>query len=165
MKRVASIVLGLVLLAGCASMPPRIDQRTTQGPTAKQMWTHRIMTDNGREPSFDETSHWDMQIDRQISRYLVEHPEVANSPEVIGFRSERQVTVGMSKEQVAILLGPPMQAVTDAAEMEKLARKFWPQIKGKASEVWVYPLGWRMYFASDRLIDITQFQPAFGQSS
>lgn len=158
-----SIVLALLLLSGCASVA-RIDQRTTQGPTAKQMWVYRVMTDNRREPTFEETTHWDTQLDRRISRYLVEHPEVANSDDVSTFRAERQVTVGMSKEQVAILLGPPAQTTTNTAEMEKLARRFWPQIKGHATESWVYPLGWRMFFAGDRVIDITQFVPASGSS-
>ena len=31
--------------------------------------------------------------------------------------------------------------------MEKIARGFWPQIQGNATEVWVYPLGWNMFFA------------------
>ena len=66
---------------------------------------------------------------------------------------------GMSKEQVLILLDAPDRETTDAAEMEKLARKYWPQIRGKASEAWSYPLGWQFYFAESRLVDIIQYQP------
>ena len=58
-----------------------------------------------------------------------------------------------------ILLGAPQQTTTDAAEMEKLAGKYWPDVKSEATEVWVYPLGWRLYFAGTRLVDITQYQP------
>jgi hypothetical protein len=58
-----------------------------------------------------------------------------------------------------ILLGAPQQTTTDAAEMEKLAGKYWPDVKPEATEAWVYPLGWRLYFAGARLVDITQYQP------
>ena len=65
----------------------------------------------------------------------------------------------MSKEQALILLGAPAQTTTDAAELEKLARKYWSEIQGNATEAWVYPLGWRLYFSGSRLVDITQYQP------
>ena len=32
----------------------KIEQRTTQGPTAREMWYMRMLVQNGREPSFDE---------------------------------------------------------------------------------------------------------------
>ena len=30
-------------------------------------------------------------------------------------------------------------------------------IQGNATEVWIYPLGWNLYFAGPRLVDITQY--------
>jgi hypothetical protein len=30
-------------------------------------------------------------------------------------------------------------------------------IQGNATEAWVYPLGWRLYFAGMKLVDITQY--------
>jgi hypothetical protein len=65
----------------------------------------------------------------------------------------------MSKEQVVILLGTPQRTTTDAGEIEKLAGKYWPEIQKQATEAWVYPLGWRLYFANARLVDITQSEP------
>jgi len=41
--------------------------------------------------------------------------------------------------------------------MAKLARRYWPLIEGNATEVWIYPLGWSMFFAGQRLVDITQY--------
>ncbi len=155
--RVPRVALLAFFLAGCVTFP--IEQRTTHGPTAEDMWVSRVTMQNGRAPTFEERGHWQEQIDRRITRYLNDHPEVANSFEVTGFRYEKQVTVGMTKEQVTILLGVPQSTVTDAAEMEKLARRYWPDIKGKAKEVWVYLGGWRFFFADDRLIDITQYVP------
>jgi hypothetical protein len=42
--------------------------------------------------------------------------------------------------------------------MEKLAKKYWPEIKTEAKEAWVYPTGWHLFFADDRVVDITQIQ-------
>ena len=81
----------------------------------------------------------------------------ANALDVSTFRFLRQVTVGMDKEQVLILLGAPVAVSGDEAQMEKIARGYWADIKGNATEVWVYPLGWNMFFAGQRLIDITQY--------
>jgi hypothetical protein len=65
----------------------------------------------------------------------------------------------MTKEQIVILLGNPETTTTDPAEMEKLARRYWPAVKARAKETWTYPLGWRFYFAGDRVVDITQYLP------
>ena len=156
--RLIAVALG-VALAGCASAPAK-EQRTTQGPTAEQLWTYRVLTQNGREPTFEERHHWRDELDARISRYLAEHPAVANTFQVSTFRHLRQVSVGMSKEQVLILLGPASATSRDAGEMERLAGRYWPDIKPQATEVWVYPLGWRLYFAGDELVDITQQLPA-----
>jgi hypothetical protein len=114
---------------------------------------------NGREPTFEERRHWDNDIDARISRYLNDHPEAASSLQVSTFRFHRQVAVGMTREQVLILLGRPDRVATDAAQMETLARKFWPAIKGTVDEAWVYPGGWRLYFKGPNLIEITQHLP------
>lgn len=152
------LVLSLVAaLAGCASVP--FEQRTTQGPTAEQVWMYRVMTESGRQPTFEERGRWQDRLDGDVSRYLNEHPDVANAYDVHEFRFTRQVTVGMRKDQVTILLGTPDAVVTDAAQMEKLAARFWNDLKGKATETWVYPLGWRVYFAEDRVVALTQYLP------
>lgn len=157
-RRSCALLGATILLAACASWKPPLEQRTTQGPTAEEFWTYRVVLMNGRQPNFDERRHWTSEIDERITRYLQGHPEDANSLDVSTFRFYRRAAVGQSKEQVAILLGPPAAAVTDRAQMEELARKFWPMIKGAATEVWVYPLGWRFYFDNKgRVVDITQY--------
>jgi hypothetical protein len=157
---VARAVLAVVLTsAACASSRPALEQRTTQGPQAEELWIYRVVLANGREPTFEERRHWESQLDLAISRYLVIDQEFANSPQLSTFRFVRQTAVGMSKEQVTILLGAPQRTTTDTAEIEKLAGKYWPEIKLHATEAWVYPLGWRLYFSGSRLVDITQYQP------
>ncbi len=152
------VLLAVAALAGCAGLGlPLADQRTTQGPTAEDLWAYQVTIRDGRTPTFEEKRHWEGHLDEQISRYLREHPEAASSVDVSTFRFHRQVTVGMVKEQVLLLLGPPLALTTDAAEMEKVARRFWPAIQGNATEAWVYPLGWQLYFAGPRLVDIVRY--------
>ena len=153
--------LGLVALpmalAACAGLTTR-EQRALQGPTAVEIWTANMVLRTGRAPTFDERHQWDSQMETQISRYLSAHPEIANSPEVSNFTFLRQVGVGMSKEQAMLLLGPPVGAATDPAQLEALARAYWPAIKAAdPTEAWVYPLGWRLFFKGPRIIDITQY--------
>lgn len=158
--KVAPVVLAVVLAAAaCASSRPPLEQRTTQGPPAELLWTYRVVLANGREPTFDERTHWERELDLAIGRYLAQHQEFANSPQLSTFRFMRQPAVGMSKEQVTILLGAPQRATSETVEIEKLAGRYWPDIESQATEAWVYPLGWRLYFAGSRLVDITQHQP------
>ena len=157
----ARAVLAVVLTAtACASSPrPPLEQRTTQGPGAEVLWTYRVAVANGRGPTFEERLHWERELDQAISRYLAQDQEFANSPQVSTFRFARQAAVGMSKEQVTILLGAPERTTTDAAEIETLAGKFGPEVRPRATEAWVYPMGWRFYFSGSRVVDITQHQP------
>ena len=147
-----------VVMGGCATRG-QVEQRTTQGPTAQQMLNLRVLGQTGREPTFEERRQWDEQVEQRIGAYLRAHPEKANALDVSTFRFLRQVAVGMDKEQVLILLGAPASISDDQAQMEKIARAYWPQIQGNATEVWVYPLGWNLFFAGQRLIDMTQFVP------
>jgi ABC-type glycerol-3-phosphate transport system substrate-binding protein len=155
-----ALALLTIVLSGCATgATADLDQRTTQGPTAEDVFTFRVATQNGREPTFEERRFWEDRVDHQISAYIREHPEVGNAVDITTFRFSRQATVGMTREQVTILLGQPDAVVTDPAAIEKLARKYWPMIRNEAAEAWVYPLGWRLYFSGPRLVDITQHVP------
>ena len=155
------VAVVLWLLAGCSVLLPPIDQRTTQGPTAAEFWTVRVMQQTGRSPSFEEKRHFEEDLDERIGRYLREHEGAASSLTVLSFRSLRQVTVGMDKAQVEILLGAPLTTTRDAAQMQNFARHHWPDIRDKAKpdEAWSYPFGWVVYFSSSRVVDITQFLP------
>jgi hypothetical protein len=151
-----ALLILAVVIGGCAGKA--LEQRTTEGLTADQMFVYRVLQQNGREPTWEERQTWRDGLDQQISDYLNQHPEVANAFSVSKFRAERRASVGMTKEQVQILLGPPLGVATDAARIEKIARKYWPDIRDRATEAWLYPLGWNLYFAGDRLIDITQYR-------
>ncbi len=159
MTRRLWILVALPLVLTACALGRAVEQRTTQGPAAEHFWTVRMIEANGREPNFDERRHWQDQIDEDIARYLRNHPEAASSLEVSTFRFFRRTTVGMTKEQIVILLGPPETTTTDPAEIEKLARQYWSAVKARAKEAWTYALGWRFYFAGDRVVDITQYLP------
>jgi len=134
------------------------EQRTTEGPMAEDIWTLKSLIANGREPNFDERRRWDNAMEQKIGTYLRQNPEAASSVDVSTFRFIRQVTIGQSDEQVIILLGPPLARISDTAEMEKLARQYWPAVKeNEPSEVWTYPSGWRIYMKDRTVVDITQY--------
>ena len=155
-KRIAIVALALIV-AGCYWSQVK-EQRTTEGPLAEDIWTMKVLMVNGREPNFDERRRWDNVMEQRIGQYLREHPEAANSMDVSTFKFIRQVSVGQTSEQVLILLGPPMSRTADQAEMEKLARAFWPSVKeGEPTEAWVYPSGWRIYIKDKTVVDITQY--------
>jgi len=156
---VCAVVVCALMVGGCFVRRQAVEQRSTQGPTSAQMLNLRIMLESGRQPTFEEKRQWEGQVEERISAYLRQHPDKASALDVSTFRYLRQVTVGMDKEQVLILLGAPVSASGDQAQMEKVARGYWPVIKGNATEVWVYPLGWNLFFAGQRLIDITQYVP------
>src|SRR4029453_19418578 len=154
-KGVALVAI-LTVLAGCGTLRIK-EQRTTQGPLAEDLFTTVVYMANGREPNFDERRHWENQLDYRISQYLHAHPGAASSQDVMTFLFMKQAAVGQTNEQVLILLGPPLARTTQEDEMEKLARRYWPYIKGNAAEPWVYPDGWNLYFRDSTLVDITQY--------
>jgi hypothetical protein len=156
-KSAAALLAAILLLTGCMSASPPVEQRTSQGPTARQFWVLRSVMANNREPSLDERRHFDDQLELRISQYLAQHPEDANSLQVSSFRFDKRVVVGQSKEQVLILLGGPIGVTSDQAEMEKLAGRFWKEIQGNVTECWVYPVGWRIFFTGPRVSEITQY--------
>ena len=92
------VVLAVVLAAAaCASgSKAALEQRTTQGPQAEELWVLRVALANGREPTFEERLHWERQLDLAISRYLATDQEAANSPHVLTFKSALLDAVGLS---------------------------------------------------------------------
>ena len=158
-KPAAALLLIALTLTGCGlfARAQTVEQRTTQGPTAQQMFNLRVLNEAGREPTFEERRRWDEDIENRISAYLREHPEKANALDVSTFRYLRQSAVGQEKEQIMILLGAPLAVSQDQRHMQQLARRYWADIEGNATEVWIYPVGWTLYFAGQRLVDITQY--------
>lgn len=153
--RAVLLVSALTLVTGCKSTP--VEQRTTHGPSAEEFFFLQSVMTNRREPSFDERRYWEGQLDWRITQYLNQHPEDANAVDVSTFKFYRRAAIGQSKEQVMILLGAPLAVTSDAGEIEKLAHRYASLIKGNATEAWAYPVGWTIYFAGTRVIDITQY--------
>ena len=156
--RAGMLALG-VLLGGCAVFT--IDQRASEGPTAEDVWKERFKLINGRSPTFADTSGFQEELDERVREFLRRNPEVANSYRVGNLRLFRRVIVGMTKEEVRLLLGTPQDVTDDAARMEALARRWWPTVKPNAKEAWTYPAGWTLYFDGNTLADMTRYHRAF----
>jgi hypothetical protein len=162
-KRVGDRVLwwlaALMLVAvgafgGCATTSTEI-QRTTQGPTADDIWLARFVQGYGRAPTFDEEVAWKSAMETRILGYLSSRPELAVSPRASQFRFHRSVVSGMRKDEVLLLLEQPDAVTSDGAAIQTAAGRFWPAIENHAKEMWSYPLGWRLYFDGDVLSDLT----------
>ena len=158
MRGAALVLLAVVLLAGCAVTTHTINQRTSQGPTADEFWTTKVIAANGRAPTFEEKRHFQDDLEARMAKYLREHEAAASDPLTMqAFRFLHQVTVGMDKGQVEILLGSAFTTSDDAQQMANWARRHWPDIRGRADEAWGYPYGWIFYFDKGKLVDITQY--------
>lgn len=155
----AGLLLVGALVGGCAIFT--VDQRATEGPTAEDVWKERFTLVSGRSPTFGETVGHAEEMDSRVRQFLRERPEVANSPRSMNLRVLRQVTVGMTKDEVVLLLGKPQEITQDAARMEVLARQWWAAVKPNAKEAWVYPGGWTLYFDGPTLADMTRYHRAF----
>ena len=159
MRRLAMLI-ALMSLVGCATSTQPSDkdvQRATEGPTADEIFMSRFLRGYARLPTFDESTAFRIELEQRVSDYLAKHPEVSTSPRASQFTFHRRISVGMTKEEVTLLAGTPYEVTTDEAKMQAAARQFWPSIKVRAKEMWVYPGDWQFYFQDDQLVDITVF--------
>lgn len=147
------VALATAALTACATLGGDV-QRTTQGPTADEVWMARFVQGYGRLPTFDEQVTWKDGFESRILAFLSGRPEVATSPRASQFRFQRTVTVGMQKDEVTALLEKPDAVTSDVAAMRTAAGRFWEPVSDRAKEMWTYPPGWRLYFDGDRLVDV-----------
>jgi hypothetical protein len=155
-----AVALVVLSLAGCATSSGPSDkdvQRATEGPTADEVFMSRFLEGYGRLPTFDESTAFRIDLEQRVSEYLTKHAELSTSPRASQFTFHRRVSVGMSKEEVALLAGTPKETTQEEAPMRTAARQFWPAVKQRAKEMWVYPGNWQFYFDGDRLVDLTVF--------
>lgn len=152
------IVLSVLLwaAAGCAAMKTDNVQRTTEGPTAEEIFAARFVAGYNRQPTFDETTTFRVEMEQRITDYFTRRPDVASSPRASQIRFARRVSVGMSRDEVLLLVGEPMSSTRDPAVMREAAGSFWPFVQERAQEMWTYPASWRFYFdGAQLLVDLT----------
>ena len=150
----------IVVLTGCAStsnteLTDKDVQRAFEGPTAEKLFMGRFVRGYGRLPTFEESTAFRVDMEERVSDYLAKHPDLSTSPRASLFTFHRRIAVGMTKEEVVLLAGLPYETTDDESEMAAAARQFWPAVKIRAKEMWVYPDGWQFYFGDDRLVDLT----------
>ena len=153
-RTLLAAALGLVL-AGCAAGKPPEVQRATEGPTAEEVYTARFIEEYARKPTFDESSSFRAGLDERVSAFLTSRPALATSPRASAFTFHRRAAVGMTREEVGLLLGQPSATTADPGLMQAAAQQFWPAVSRQAREMWTYPGGWQLYFDGDALVDIT----------
>jgi hypothetical protein len=154
--RRAVVLIALIWLAGCATgTADKQVQRAAEGPTAQEVFTSRFQDDYGRPPTYDESLKFEDELEERVSTYLGKHPGLSTSLNGTRLAFHPRVAVGMSKEQVAVVAGAPTESTQDEAQMEAAAGRFWPAVRQRAEEMWVYPGGWAFYFEGDRLVDLT----------
>jgi hypothetical protein len=154
--RLASAVFGALLsLAGCATGKDSEVQRATEGPTTEEVYMARFLGDYGRLPTFDETLASRAAVDDRVARFLARHPDLSTSTRAGQFTFLRRIAVGMTRDEVTLLLGAPSLRTDDMAVMAMASRQFWPAVGQSAQEMWTYPGGWSLFFDRDRLVDIT----------
>jgi hypothetical protein len=151
---IAVVAIGLGLLAACA-VKEEVIQRLPEGPAAEEIYRARFALQFGRPPTYEETGRWRDALDEHIGRYLTAHPSIDTSPRGRDLRFERRATLGMSRDEIALLLGPPDRRSSDTAIMSEAASRFWAEVSERATEMWVYPAGWTLYFDGSRLVDVT----------
>ncbi|MBI2529154.1 MAG: hypothetical protein HYV93_24600 [Candidatus Rokubacteria bacterium] len=149
------VLLAGLAMAGCLGGLGSQVQRATDGPTAEEIYMVRFARGYGRLPTFDESEKFRRELDDRVADYLNRHPELGTSPRASQFRFHRRVAVGMTKDEVTLLAGPPDGTTRDEPVMKAAAKEFWPAIQPRAQEMWIYPGGWGLYFDGDRLADVT----------
>lgn len=158
--------VGGLLLAlgagGCATATSEIPERMGRGPRAEEMFYARVAAVNQREPNFDEKRQWKDRMDDRVFKYLREHPEIEQQTRYSDFRFWRQVSEGSTPGEVKALLDEPQEQTIDPARMGALAKSQWPDVRTKAKEAWVYPLGWILYFDDTGVVSMLRRpQPGF----
>ena len=134
---------------------------TVSGSTLNEHWgadeiyVDRFSSDYARPPTFDESVAFRRALDDRVSAYLSAHPNLSTSTRASQFTFSRRVAVGMTRDEVILLLGAPLGRTDDMASMATSARQFWPAVGRNAREMWSYHDGWSLYFDGDRLVDMT----------
>jgi hypothetical protein len=142
---VGGLLLGLGA-GGCALPASDTPERMGRGPRAEEMFYGRVYAVSGREPTFDERRQQVDRMDDRVFRYLREHPEIEQKTYYSEFRFWRQVSEGCTPDEVRVLIEEPLEQTIDPARMGVLAKQEWGDVRTKAKEAWVYPLGWILYF-------------------
>ena len=147
MTRWALLAVAALGAAGCLSKPPaEIPEYIGRGPRADEMFYARMVQRSEREPSFDERRQFKDMMDDRVYKYLREHPEMEQQARYSEFRFWRQVSEGSTQGEVRALLDEPLERSIDPARMGAMAKVHWQDLRTKAKEAWLYPLGWILYF-------------------
>jgi hypothetical protein len=161
--RWAIVAVWMLGSAGClSSTPSDIPEYMGRGPRAEEMFYARVASKSDREPSFDEKRQFKDLMDEKVFKYLREHPEMEQQIRYSEFRFWRQVAEGSTPGEVRTLLDEPVERTIDPARMGAMAKVHWPDLRVKAKEAWLYPMGWIIYFDDKGVVSMLRRpQPGF----
>jgi hypothetical protein len=161
MRRALWAGLGCLLLVvgGCALNKMEKVERTSRGPSAEDLFVRHSYAVNGRAPSFEEKRIWEAETEDRVFKYLRAHPELEQTTRYSDFRFWWQVTKGNTPAEVRVLLEEPPERTIDPARMAALAAKQWSALEGKATEAWVYPSSWVIFFDDTSVIEMVRRVP------
>jgi hypothetical protein len=155
MKRVLLGCALLAVAAGCATKLETVE-RTNRGPSAEELFVTRSYAVNGRSPSFEEKRTWEAETEDRVFKYLRDHPELQQTTRYSDFRFWWQVTNGNTPAEVRVLLEEPPERTIDPARMAALADKQWSALESKATEAWVYPSAWVIFFDDASVVAVVR---------
>jgi hypothetical protein len=159
-------VVSLALAAGCAYLlrfpevrpMARLDP-VDYGVRQEERRRHRELT---REEKLAVAETVRAALRDRIERYLGLRADIGEERK---YRLRNaSVMPGLTREEVALLLGEPGEVTRDRNRIRRLARKHWSKIKDIADEVWVYQgratlwdHRYLLYFREDVLHSISEF--------
>ncbi len=153
-------LMGWVLLTAVATgcITPKFDkvETSSRGPTAEELFVTRSYAANGRAPNFEERRTWEGEVEERVFKYLREHPELQQTTRYSDFRFWWQVTKGSTPAEVRVLLEEPPERTIDPARMSALAAKQWGGLEAKATEAWVYPANWVIFFDDTSVVAVVR---------
>jgi hypothetical protein len=144
----------LLVASACATGKLDVDELTTKGPSAEELYVAKSYAVNGRKPTFSERRLWEADVEERVFKYLREHPEMEQTTRYSDFRFWWQVSTGSTPAEVRVLLEEPSEQTIDPVLMARLAGPQWGQIQDKAKEAWFYSPAWVIYFDETGVVAI-----------
>ena len=120
-----------LILAGCRGF--LVHERMKGGPYAVTYWRDT----RPQEPSGTEIDNFKGQLKAKVEQYLATHPIQDENRKF--WLLHLEVIRGMTREEVRLLLGEPVEIIHEPETLQEAAKQFWRDLEGRAREAWIYP--------------------------
>jgi hypothetical protein len=166
LRRIVVPVASLALAAGCAYLLryPEVRPITRLDPVdyGVERGEHRLRRELTREEKLALGETVREELRDRIERYISSRHDLGEERK---YRLRNApVTPGLTREEVALLLGEPGEVTRDPSRIKQLASKHWSRVRDITDEAWMYQglatrWGHRyvLYFRDDVLHSMTEF--------